>query len=153
MTLAKSFRHSMQMAPKRCASPFLPFPILSNISVVSVASSRSPPLTLQDILPQLAPIELDFFIALDAELDKIEKFYQAREAELEARGRALREQLEDHATHKSFLQVRRNIYTVRSLKSPSLGVLFRTSNMDCRADFKVVRQVYPHSQAQRTIET
>jgi len=113
MALANSFRNSMHKAPKRCASPFLPFPVLFNTRIVSVASSRSPKLTLQDILSQLTPIELDFFIALDAELNKIEKFYEAREAELEARGRALREQLDDHANHKSFLQVRRYIYIVR----------------------------------------
>lgn len=153
MTIAKSFRHSTQKASKRCAAPFLPFPVLFDIWIVSFASVRSPKLALQDILSQLTPIELEFFIALDAELDKIEKFYEAREVELEARGRALREQLGDHANHKNFLQVCRYIYTVRFLKLSSLGVLFRTPNMDRSANFKGVRQGYPRSETQRTIET
>lgn len=51
-------------------------------------------LPLQEILTQLTPLELTFFSMLDAQLDKIESFYLAREKEMMARSAVLLNHLE-----------------------------------------------------------
>jgi hypothetical protein len=65
---------------------------------------QQPP-TLQEILPRLTNVEMAFFVTLDAQLEKVEKFYQAREAALQTRTKALKIQLEELGDHKRFLQV------------------------------------------------
>ncbi|GLB42048.1 putative EXS family protein [Lyophyllum shimeji] len=61
-------------------------------------------LPLKDLLVQLDPTERAFFTALDAQLDKIESFYTAREAEMIARTKVLRMQLEELGDHKKLVQ-------------------------------------------------
>ncbi|RDB30619.1 SPX and EXS domain-containing protein 3 [Hypsizygus marmoreus] len=61
-------------------------------------------LPLHDLLNQLSSTELAFFTTLDAELEKIETFYLAREAEMQARTKMLHEQLDELNDHKKLVQ-------------------------------------------------
>ncbi|KAF9458971.1 SPX domain-containing protein [Collybia nuda] len=61
-------------------------------------------LPLHDLLTLLSPQELAFFTKLDAELDKIESFFAAREAEMQARTKLLHVQLEELSDHKKLVQ-------------------------------------------------
>lgn len=62
-------------------------------------------LPLRDLLALLNPQELAFFTALDAQLEKIESFYTAREAEMQARTKLLHVQLDELSDHKKLVQV------------------------------------------------
>ncbi|KAF8966562.1 SPX domain-containing protein [Flammula alnicola] len=57
-------------------------------------------LPLHELLTQLSPYEVSFFILLDAQLDKVESFYLAREKEMLARGHTLRIQLNELNDHR-----------------------------------------------------
>ncbi|KAJ7906260.1 EXS family protein/ERD1/XPR1/SYG1 family protein [Mycena leptocephala] len=57
-------------------------------------------LPLRDLMPLLSPPELAFFSTLDAELDKIETFYLARENEMKIRTELLGQQLNELAEHR-----------------------------------------------------
>ncbi|KAJ6595867.1 SPX domain-containing protein [Mycena vulgaris] len=57
-------------------------------------------LPLRDLLPLLSPPELAFFTTLDAELDKIERFYVAREKEMQLRTKLLEQQLDELSEHR-----------------------------------------------------
>lgn len=48
----------------------------------------------------LAPLEIAFFTLLDAQLDKIDSFYTAREQEMMQRGKVLEEQLQELTEHR-----------------------------------------------------
>ncbi|KAF8201829.1 EXS family protein/ERD1/XPR1/SYG1 family protein [Pholiota molesta] len=62
-------------------------------------------LPLHELLTQLSPHEVSFFTMLDAQLDKVESFYLAREKEMLARGRMLQIQLKELNDHrKLFLE-------------------------------------------------
>ncbi|KAG6815162.1 hypothetical protein H0H93_010746, partial [Arthromyces matolae] len=61
-------------------------------------------LTLSQLLTQLDPMEEAFFTALDAQLEKIDAFYSAREGEMVARSKVLQEQLEELAEHKKVVK-------------------------------------------------
>jgi SPX domain len=63
------------------------------------------PLPLREILPLLEPEEAAFFTALDAELEKIEKFFLDRERESVVRTRALEEQLRELGQHRRIFYV------------------------------------------------
>ncbi|KAJ7682999.1 SPX domain-containing protein [Mycena rosella] len=57
-------------------------------------------LPLRDLMPLLSPPELAFFSTLDAELDKIETFYIAREKEMQIRTKLLEQQLTELTEHR-----------------------------------------------------
>ena len=57
-------------------------------------------LPLHKIMTQLTPQELAFFSMIDAQLDKVESFYLAREKEMVARSFVLLNQLEDLKIHR-----------------------------------------------------
>jgi hypothetical protein len=56
-------------------------------------------------MPLLSPPELAFFSTLDAELDKIETFYLARENEMKIRTELLGQQLNELAEHRKLFNV------------------------------------------------
>jgi hypothetical protein len=62
-------------------------------------------LPLRDLMPLLSPPELAFFSTLDAELDKIETFYLARENEMKIRTELLGQQLNELAEHRKLFNV------------------------------------------------
>ncbi|KAJ7485253.1 SPX domain-containing protein [Mycena latifolia] len=57
-------------------------------------------LPLRQLMPLLSPPELAFFTTLDAELDKIETFYVAREKEMQLRTKLLEDQLNELSEHR-----------------------------------------------------
>ena len=57
-------------------------------------------LPLQKIITQLTPQEFAFFTMIDAQLNKVESFYLAREKEMVARSFVLLNQLEDLKDHR-----------------------------------------------------
>jgi hypothetical protein len=57
-------------------------------------------LPLHKIITQLSPQELAFFSMIDAQLDKVESFYLAREKEMVARSFMLLNQLKDLKVHR-----------------------------------------------------
>uniref|UniRef100_A0A8H7XW23 Uncharacterized protein n=1 Tax=Psilocybe cubensis TaxID=181762 RepID=A0A8H7XW23_PSICU len=57
-------------------------------------------LPLHELLNHLSPQEVSFFILLDAQLDKVESFYLAREKEMLTRGRMLKIQLVELQEHR-----------------------------------------------------
>ena len=57
-------------------------------------------LPLRNIITQLTPQELAFFSMIDAQLDKVESFYLAREKEMVARSFVLLNQLKDLKSHR-----------------------------------------------------
>jgi hypothetical protein len=57
-------------------------------------------LPLHKIINQLTPQELAFFSMIDAQLNKVESFYLAREKEMVARSFVLLNQLEDLKDHR-----------------------------------------------------
>ena len=72
------------------------------------ASRRTDPLAalpLHELLNQLSPYEVSFFIMLDAQLDKVESFYVAREKEMLARGHMLKNQLNELHDHRKLFLV------------------------------------------------
>ena len=81
--------------------------IIKGSSVQS--SMRNDPfiaLPIDKLLLQLSPEEAKFFALLDAELHKTEAFYLEREAAMQMRWRALREQLDELGDHMIQIQVR-----------------------------------------------
>lgn len=70
-------------------------------------------LPLDKIMTQLTPQELAFFSMIDAQLDKVESFYLAREKEMVARSIVLLNQLKDLKDH-------RNVFVCRFI-IPSFG--------------------------------
>jgi hypothetical protein len=70
-------------------------------------------LPLHKIINQLTPQELAFFSMIDAQLNKVESFYLAREKEMVARSFVLLNQLEDLKDH-------REVFVCR-FSSPSLS--------------------------------
>lgn len=63
-------------------------------------------LPLRELLSQLSPQELAFFTYLDAQLEKVESFYSAREKELLLRTQLLQGQLHELQDHKRLVRVR-----------------------------------------------
>ncbi|PPQ86656.1 hypothetical protein CVT25_006840 [Psilocybe cyanescens] len=57
-------------------------------------------LPLHELLNHLSPQEVSFFILLDAQLDKVESFYLAREQEMLTRGHMLKIQLDELQDHR-----------------------------------------------------
>ncbi|KAF8155817.1 SPX domain-containing protein [Crassisporium funariophilum] len=57
-------------------------------------------LPLHELLTHLSPHEVSFFTMLDAQLDKVESFYLAREKEMVSRGRMLQIQLNELKDHR-----------------------------------------------------
>jgi hypothetical protein len=57
-------------------------------------------LPLHKIITQLTPQELAFFSMINAQLDKVESFYLAREKEMMARSFVLLNQLKDLIDHR-----------------------------------------------------
>ena len=70
-------------------------------------------LPLDKIMTQLTPQELAFFSMIDAQLNKVESFYLAREKEMVARSIVLLNQLKDLKDH-------RNVFVCRFI-IPSFG--------------------------------
>lgn len=67
-------------------------------------------LPLHLLLEHLSLHEVSFFTMLDAQLDKIESFYLAREKEMLARGHTLKVQLGELQAHRQlFLVCRRTL--------------------------------------------
>lgn len=62
------------------------------------------PLPLHELLTQLSPPEVSFFTMLDAQLDKVESFYVAREKEMIARGQLLQIQLLELSDHRKMFK-------------------------------------------------
>ncbi|KAG5646758.1 hypothetical protein DXG03_002444 [Asterophora parasitica] len=77
-------------------------------SGTSRATNPMEVLPLNELLAQLNPTEQAFFTALDAQLDKIEAFYTAREKEMFERSKMLHEQMDELGDHKKLVQVRLN---------------------------------------------
>jgi hypothetical protein len=67
-------------------------------------------LPLHEILAQLTPQELIFFSMLDAELDKVQHFYLAKEKEMMARSFVLLNQLKELKVHREVFLVCRFLY-------------------------------------------
>jgi hypothetical protein len=63
-------------------------------------------LPLHELLTQLSPVEVSFFTMLDAQLEKVESFYLAREKEMLALGRTLQTQLAELDEHRKLFNVR-----------------------------------------------
>ena len=63
-------------------------------------------LPLHELLTQLSPVEVSFFTMLDAQLEKVESFYLAREKEMLALGRTLQTQLAELNEHRKLFNVR-----------------------------------------------
>jgi len=63
-------------------------------------------LPLHEVLSHLTPCELSFFAMLDAQLDKVESFYLAREKEMLDRSRTLQIQLSELNDHRKLFYVR-----------------------------------------------
>ncbi|KAJ7064980.1 SPX domain-containing protein [Mycena amicta] len=57
-------------------------------------------LPLRELLPLLSPLELAFFTTLDGEVEKIEKFYVAREQEMKLLTNTLGQQLDELDEHR-----------------------------------------------------
>nr|GAT52934.1 signal transduction protein [Mycena chlorophos] len=57
-------------------------------------------LPLRELLPLLSPLELAFFTTLDAEVEKIEKFYVAREQDMALHTSMLEKQLQELEEHR-----------------------------------------------------
>ncbi|KAJ7100198.1 SPX domain-containing protein [Mycena belliarum] len=68
-------------------------------------------LPLRELIPLLSPPELAFFSTLDAELDKIETFYIARQGEMHLRTKLLEDQLDELAEHRRLFHVHHNHIT------------------------------------------
>ncbi|KAJ7598998.1 SPX domain-containing protein [Mycena floridula] len=62
------------------------------------------PLSMPELLPLLSQQELDFFTALDAELEKIESFYLDREGEMADRTKTLEAQFQELSVHQQRFQ-------------------------------------------------
>ncbi|KDR80317.1 hypothetical protein GALMADRAFT_62135, partial [Galerina marginata CBS 339.88] len=62
-------------------------------------------LPLHELLTQLSPQEVSFFLLLDSQLDKVESFYLAREKEMLARGHTLQLQLKELQDHRKLFHV------------------------------------------------
>jgi SPX domain len=67
-------------------------------------------LSLHEVLAQLTPQELTFFSMLDAQLDKVETFYLARENEMVAQNFLLLSQLEELKDHREVFLVCRFLH-------------------------------------------
>ena len=72
----------------------------------SATSFPSPnPPTLAQVLEPMSPIQLEFFNKLNAELSKVDSFFNEREAEDRARSLQLRGQLEELKDHRRLFHV------------------------------------------------
>ncbi|KAF9010011.1 SPX domain-containing protein [Cyathus striatus] len=79
---------------------------LSSRTTNSPMTTHAKPLAalpLQELLPELSSHEFEFFAMLDAQLDKVESFYIAREKEMLARGKLLQEQLSELNDHRELI--------------------------------------------------
>ena len=83
---------------------------------------------LHEILPLLDPAEAAFFTLLDAELDKVERFYLDREKEFLGRTRALEVQLRELGEHRRLFCVR---HLSVSLRNPSEGLVTCVYSLGC----------------------
>jgi SPX domain-containing protein len=63
------------------------------------------PPTLAQVLEPMSPIQLEFFNKLNAELSKVDSFFNEREAEDRARSLQLRGQLEKLKDHRRLFHV------------------------------------------------
>ncbi|KAJ7778279.1 SPX domain-containing protein [Mycena metata] len=61
-------------------------------------------LPLGELMPLLSPVELAFFTTLDAELEKIEAFYLAREKEMRVHTELLEQQLDELQEHRKLFE-------------------------------------------------
>ncbi|PPR01240.1 hypothetical protein CVT24_006004 [Panaeolus cyanescens] len=104
----------------------------------SLAHHPSPltALPLHELLNHLSPHEVSFFTMLDAQLDKVESFFLAREKEMSARGQLLQIQLKELDEHrKLFLETNANpagnfVMKLRSLLGLYPTKLIRTETYD-----------------------
>lgn len=89
-------------------------------SAVGLASlsngERAKVLPLHELMTHLGPLEIAFFTLLDAQLDKIDSFYTAREQEMMQRGKVLEEQLQELTEH-------RKLYLAANAKVPWAAAL------------------------------
>ncbi|TFK19881.1 EXS-domain-containing protein [Coprinopsis marcescibilis] len=93
------------------------------------AVKASNPLSLHDLMSHLSPHEVAFFVLLDAQLDKVESFYTAREKEMAARSKSLEEQLRELEEHKRLFLVRATLHSkTGSLALPTLMPPFPIDN-------------------------
>jgi hypothetical protein len=72
----------------------------------ATTAPREPPVPLQTLQADMTPIQRLFFTKLDRELDKVERFYHAREREFRALDEKLRHQLTELAEHRVEYNVR-----------------------------------------------
>ncbi|CAE6448441.1 unnamed protein product [Rhizoctonia solani] len=66
------------------------------------------PISIDEILSSLNPVELEFFGALHQELEKVDEFYKEREKDAILRVTALREQIGEMRDHKKLLDQSRD---------------------------------------------
>lgn len=72
----------------------------------------APNYTVDDIYRILSPVERQFFVILDGELDKVEKFYGDREKEAIIFSSMLKEQLRELQAHRKLYHVRQFIVEI-----------------------------------------
>ncbi|KAH6918027.1 SPX domain-containing protein, partial [Coprinopsis sp. MPI-PUGE-AT-0042] len=80
------------------------------------AGDRLKALPLHELMTHLGPLEIAFFTLLDAQLDKVDSFYTAREQEMMQRGTVLEEQLRELTEH-------RRLYIAANAKVPWAAAL------------------------------
>jgi hypothetical protein len=72
---------------------------------VNAKSDPYSEIPLKDLMPLLTPIESAFFTTLDAELEKVESFYVAREKDTQNHTRLLGQQLNELYEHRKLFLV------------------------------------------------
>lgn len=86
---------------------------------VREARWRYPPdIPLKELVPQMTPSERKFFEVLDQELEKVEAFYEEREAEAVNRYKILTEQLEQLAQHRAQYVARQSRFALLKERIP-----------------------------------
>jgi len=74
-------------------------------SAGGISSAPTYPLTLQQVLEHMSPVQLAFFDKLNAELAKVESFFIEREDEARTRSSQLRGQLDELKDHRRLFHV------------------------------------------------
>lgn len=82
------------------------FYIFTKNSVLLSAITGDPLLSpLHHLRHRLPPAQAEFFVLLDADLEKVDSFYRKQEKELRERGNSLRAQLDSLLAHRQGVYV------------------------------------------------
>ena len=77
-----------------------------NLGKLTTQFTAHTPTTLSEVLETMSPLEVQFFEALDKELDKVQTFYREREKDALVRSAVIKEQLNDLKDHRKIFHVR-----------------------------------------------